>query len=151
MIPGLKPVSSWYERTSILLTLTLNVHWCICRLFKWGAATLLELSSEFNISDPLIPNWQSIVQRLTPGPVDANGSYMVNSNTPFNVAHRHFSHLFHIYPLHLVTMGSNPHDDAVRTQMATAAPTFVFPLPFCPCFLIVRVQARSFAPKIVAK
>jgi hypothetical protein len=89
----------------------------IHRLFKWGAATLLELSSEFGIDDPLIPTWKLIVQSLTPGPIDGDGSYMVNSNTPFSVPHRHFSHLFHIYPLHVVAMGSNPQDDAVRKQM----------------------------------
>ena len=84
-------------------------------LFKWGAATLLELSSEFGIDDPLVPDWKSIIQSLTPGPVDADGSYMVNSNTPFSVSHRHFSHLFHIYPLHVVVMGASAHDDALIT------------------------------------
>jgi hypothetical protein len=40
---------------------------------------------------------------------------MVNSNTPFSVSHRHFSHLFHIYPLHVVVMGASAHDDALIT------------------------------------
>ena len=49
-----------------------------------------------------------MVNRLTPGPIDPGsvgkgGGYMVDSKTPFLVLHRHFSHAFHIYPLHLVT------------------------------------------------
>ena len=40
-------------------------------------------------------------ENLTPNPVDENG-YMVGSDQPFAVSHRHFSHLFSIYPLHLV-------------------------------------------------
>ena len=82
-------------------------------LFKWGASTLLELSSEFNIVDKLIPEWQIIVKTLTPGPIDSDGSYMVNSNTPFSVPHRHFSHLFHIYPLHLTTYDGSDADRAL--------------------------------------
>jgi alpha-L-fucosidase 2 len=76
-------------------------------LFRWGAATLLELASEFDIADPLVPEWTAIVGTLTPGPIDSGGSYMVNSMTPFNVAHRHFSHLFHIYPLHVLAYGDS--------------------------------------------
>jgi len=38
---------------------------------------------------------------LTPNPVDENG-YMVGSDQPFAVSHRHYSHLFSVYPLHLV-------------------------------------------------
>jgi hypothetical protein len=38
---------------------------------------------------------------LTPNPVGADG-YMVGAGQPFDESHRHFSHLFAIYPLHLV-------------------------------------------------
>ena len=84
-------------------------------LFKWGAATLLELNAEFGMNDVLVPEWQAIVEKLTPGPIDNGGSYMVNANTPFNVSHRHFSHLFHINPLHVVTHG----DDAAANTLIT--------------------------------
>ena len=69
-------------------------------LFKWGAITLLRLASELRISDPLIPRWRDVVARLAPFPVNEHG-YMVDSMNGFNVPHRHFSHLFAIYPLHL--------------------------------------------------
>ena len=85
-------------------------------LFKWGAITLLELASEFAITDPLVPEWRAIVETLTPGPIDDDGSYMVNSNTVFSVAHRHFSHLFHIYPLHVLTPGTSAAGNTLITK-----------------------------------
>jgi alpha-L-fucosidase 2 len=70
-------------------------------LLRWGLNTLLACNERFNLNDPLVAKWQNTLKNLTPNPVDANG-YMVGSDTPFAVSHRHFSHLFSIYPLHLV-------------------------------------------------
>ncbi len=69
-------------------------------LFKWGALTLLQLASQLDIHDPLIPRWRDVVNRLAPFPTNEHG-YMVDSVNGFNIPHRHFSHLFSIYPLHL--------------------------------------------------
>jgi alpha-L-fucosidase 2 len=75
-------------------------------LFKWGCVTLLKLSAQLGIADPLVPRWRDVISRLAPFPVNEFG-YMVDSVNGFNVAHRHFSHLFAIYPLHL----TNWHDE----------------------------------------
>lgn len=71
-------------------------------LFEWGLQTLIEVATRLSIDDPLLPQWQDEIARLTPGPIQPGHGYMVDSATPFAVLHRHFSHAFHIYPLHLV-------------------------------------------------
>ena len=70
-------------------------------LLRWGLNTLLAINERFNLNDPLAEKWRDTLKNLTPNPVDENG-YMVGADQPFAVSHRHFSHLFSIYPLHLV-------------------------------------------------
>ncbi|HXE42378.1 MAG TPA: hypothetical protein VN516_05070, partial [Candidatus Baltobacteraceae bacterium] len=70
-------------------------------LLRWGLNTLLACNEKFNFHDPLAAKWQDTLKNLAPNPVDENG-YMVGSDTPFAASHRHYSHLFSIYPLHLV-------------------------------------------------
>lgn len=70
-------------------------------LLRWGLNTLLAINDRFNLADPLAGKWRDTLKNLTPNPVDENG-YMVGSDQPFAVSHRHFSHLFSVYPLHLV-------------------------------------------------
>ncbi len=70
-------------------------------LLRWGLNTLLAINGRFNLNDPLEEKWRDTLKNLTPNPVDENG-YRVGADQPFAVSHRHFSHLFSIYPLHLV-------------------------------------------------
>jgi alpha-L-fucosidase 2 len=71
-------------------------------LFKWGAQTLLRITAQLAIEDPLIPRWNDVLVRLAPFPTNEYG-YMVDSVNGFDIGHRHFSHLFSIFPLHLTT------------------------------------------------
>jgi len=70
-------------------------------LLRWGLNTLLAVNERFHLNDPLAQKWRDTLAQLTPNPVDADG-YMVGGGQPFDESHRHFSHLFSIYPLHLV-------------------------------------------------
>lgn len=67
-------------------------------LLRWGAAELLILAAALNISEPLAANYSAVVARLAPLPVDGNG-IMVAENVSFSIPHRHWSHLFAIWPL----------------------------------------------------
>jgi alpha-L-fucosidase 2 len=67
-------------------------------LFRWGAAELLALAAELRIDEPLAANYSDVGARLAPLPVDAHG-IMVASNVSFTIPHRHWSHLFAIWPL----------------------------------------------------
>jgi alpha-L-fucosidase 2 len=72
-------------------------------LLRWGCRTLLDSAKRLDISDPLVPKWQQVLDKLTPFPSDANG-YMVGAGVPFAQSHRHYSHLMMIYPLYLVNV-----------------------------------------------
>ena len=70
-------------------------------LLRWGTETLLWIHERLTLKDPLAPTWQDILDNLTDFPTNENG-YMVGKNTPFSRSHRHYSHLFMCYPLHIV-------------------------------------------------
>lgn len=67
-------------------------------LLRWGAAELLALSAELRIDEPLAANYSAVGARLTPLPVDTYG-IMIAANVSFAIPHRHWSHLFAIWPL----------------------------------------------------
>lgn len=70
-------------------------------LLRWGCQTLLWTVDRLKIKDPLAPKWKDIMENLTDYPVDENG-YMIGKGVPYKNSHRHYSHLFMVYPLHIV-------------------------------------------------
>ena len=64
--------------------------------------TLLDLNDRFAKADPQAPVWASTLARLTPFPTSPSHGYNVSLGVGFNTPHRHFSHLFAMYPLHLL-------------------------------------------------
>lgn len=71
-------------------------------LFSWGTRTLLELAAKYSITnDDLLPYYQFVQTNLTPYPRDPMHGYNVSLGVGFDIPHRHFSHLFAMYPLHL--------------------------------------------------
>jgi hypothetical protein len=71
-------------------------------LLRWGLNTLLAVNDRFALNDPLVPKWRETLAKLTPNPVDEKTGLMVGAGQPFEESHRHYSHLFSIYPLHLL-------------------------------------------------
>jgi hypothetical protein len=71
-------------------------------LIRWGAKTLIDSAKLLRIDDPLIPEWQKLLDTLTPYPVDANG-FMIGAGVPFAKSHRHYSHMLMVYPLYEIT------------------------------------------------
>ena len=70
-------------------------------LLRWGCEALIETCARLAIDDPLIPEWKMILERLVDYPRDENG-YRIGEDIPVIASHRHSSHIFNIYPLHLV-------------------------------------------------
>jgi alpha-L-fucosidase 2 len=70
-------------------------------LLRWGLNTLLAVNERLKLNDPLAAKWRDTLANLTPNPIGPDG-YMVGAGQPFDESHRHYSHLFSIYPLHLV-------------------------------------------------
>ena len=71
-------------------------------LLRWGLQTLLAANDRLGLHDPLAATWRDTLAKLPPFPVDPATGYMIGAGVPFAKSHRHFSHLFMIYPLHLV-------------------------------------------------
>ncbi|XP_065835592.1 uncharacterized protein [Oscarella lobularis] len=71
-------------------------------LYRWGLQTVIHLAKDIlNNNDPRVSVWQDVLNRLTSYPVDQNG-FMIADGVSFNISHRHFSHLFMIWPLNLI-------------------------------------------------
>ncbi|MDF7799313.1 hypothetical protein P4C99_07540 [Pontiellaceae bacterium B1224] len=81
-------------------------------LLRWGCETLIEICGVLGIDDPLIPEWQNILDHLTPYPVDETG-FMIGKNMPYARSHRHYSHLMMLYPLGMMDL-----DDPAQRELA---------------------------------
>lgn len=68
-------------------------------LARWGFKTLIEAAERLKISDPLLPLWKDFLQNLAPYPIDERG-LKIGQNLSFDRPHRHYSHLFAIFPLY---------------------------------------------------
>ena len=80
-------------------------------LLRWGCQTLLDLDARFQIREPQAAVWREALQQLVPYPQGPDG-YMIGRGVPFDVSHRHFSHLLMIYPLKMV-VGETPAERAL--------------------------------------
>ena len=79
---------------------------------RQGLTTLLEIDSICGIHDPMVPKWQDFLSRLIDFPYSPETGFKVSQTTEFlNTSHRHYSHLFMIYPYHLLSW-----DDAYQRQ-----------------------------------
>jgi hypothetical protein len=68
---------------------------------RWGMKTLLELGQNDRSEQAYLNKIREIEENLIDYPQDMNG-YMISSHLPYNISHRHYSHLMMIYPYYLV-------------------------------------------------
>ena len=81
-------------------------------ILRWGLKTLLAINDTFQLKDSKQLDWKDFLDNLADYPVD-NLGYKVSSTVSFTAnTHRHYSHLFMIYPFHLVDW-ENPSDYTV--------------------------------------
>ncbi|MDF7823548.1 hypothetical protein P4B35_05945 [Pontiellaceae bacterium B12227] len=83
-------------------------------LMRWSCQMLLDLNTEFELSDPLAGEWQDIVDNLVEFQTDENG-LRIGKDIPFSKPHRHYSHLLGFYPLAVIT----PEDEADAKMLRT--------------------------------
>lgn len=72
-------------------------------LLRWALDTLIRLSDKVSVSDAYLEKLKKALTELAPLPIDENG-IMVADGLPFEVSHRHYSHLLAFYPLHQLDM-----------------------------------------------
>jgi hypothetical protein len=77
-----------------------DAHYSLSGLM-WGLNTLIQTNETLKLNDPEEAKWNSVLQLLAPLPTDKNG-YMIGKDVPFALSHRHYAHLFAIYPYRLL-------------------------------------------------
>jgi alpha-L-rhamnosidase len=84
--------------------------------FRWGCQTLIEMSRLMGVNDPLLPEWKMILADLTDYPMDKNG-YMVAADIPFEITHRHWSHLQMVFPLYILNWDQEGKRDLISNSI----------------------------------
>ena len=86
-------------------------------ILRWGLKTLMAVNDTFHLNDSKRADWQDFSDNLIDFPVDKLG-YMVSSDTSFTMStHRHYSHLFMIYPFHQVSWDNPAQAAIMNTSM----------------------------------
>ena len=83
-------------------------------LFRWGCQTLLSICEHLKLQDELMPRWREVLENLTDRPADGY-VLRIGRDFAYEMSHRHFSHLFAFYPLHLLNP-SNPEERKMMEQ-----------------------------------
>jgi len=79
---------------------------------RQGLATLLRIDAECGINDPMRGQWQDFLDNLVDFPYSEQTGFKVSDTLEFlNTSHRHYSHLFMIYPYYMLSW-DNPADRA---------------------------------------
>jgi hypothetical protein len=76
-------------------------------LASWGYHTLIDCVERLKIKEPLLAVWKDRLNNLADINTNENG-IMVGKNLPFTKPHRHYSHLFTIFPLYDRTIDNRP-------------------------------------------
>jgi len=76
-------------------------------LASWGFKTLIAIANQLKIKDSLLPVWQDRLNKLADYNTNEDG-IMVGKDKPFAKPHRHYSHLFAIFPLYDMNLDNAP-------------------------------------------
>lgn len=68
--------------------------------FRWLCKTILAATKRLGLDDPINRECRDVLDTLAPYPIDPESGVMVGKAMPFAKSHRHWSHLFMIYPFH---------------------------------------------------
>lgn len=81
-------------------------------ILKWMMTAMIYANERLNLNDPLIPEVKTVLENLVSYPVDAEQGFMVGKDQRFAYSHRHWSHLFMIYPFYEYT-----YDDPAQGEL----------------------------------
>ncbi len=84
---------------------------------RWGLSTLIEIDEKYGLNDPMLPKWKDFLAKMPSFRYDERTGFKVSDKFEFaDTTHRHWSHLFMIYPYHLLDW-NNP-SDALRMNLS---------------------------------
>ena len=83
-------------------------------LYRWGLATAIDLADTYGLTSPHLQAWKDTLAHIAWFGVDAaTDTFEIYDGVPYNTPHRHYSHLFMIWPLRLLDVSNS-------SQYATA-------------------------------
>lgn len=83
---------------------------------RWGCQTLLEINRRLGLKDTQQNEWRKVMKQLIPYPTDNNG-FMASAHQPAPLGHRHWCHLFQIYPYYLVNVEQPENQDVIMRSL----------------------------------
>ncbi|WP_147243709.1 glycosyl hydrolase family 95 catalytic domain-containing protein [Pedobacter miscanthi] len=84
---------------------------------RWLANTLIIADDRLKLNDPIVKDCRQTLDRLTPYEIEDKTGFMVGKNMPFVKSHRHWSHLFMIYPFHEYTWNNPTHAPLIKKSL----------------------------------
>lgn len=91
-------------------------------LFRWGVGVLLHLAATDMPSlksEPAYAQWQIVAKDLTAFPTEPGQGLLIGQGVPLSHGHRHWSHLFSIFPTTLL----NPGPSSLPANITPVAPS----------------------------
>ena len=85
---------------------------------RWGLQTLLDINEEYRLNDPKEEKWRDFLEHLVDFPYDEKRGYKVSDAFNFDKTnHRHYSHLFMLYPYHIVHWGQKENREKIQLSV----------------------------------
>ncbi|MCE5185931.1 MAG: glycoside hydrolase family 88 protein [Planctomycetaceae bacterium] len=81
-------------------------------IFKWMMGAMVYANDRLKLNDPAIAEVKTVLTSLAAYPVDPRQGFMVGAEQPFAYSHRHWSHMFMVYPFYEYT-----YDDAAQGEL----------------------------------
>lgn len=81
-------------------------------ILKWMMRAMIYADDRLKLNDPLTPQVKTVLAQLTDYPLHPKEGFMVGADQPFAYSHRHWSHLFMIYPFYEYT-----YDDPAQGEL----------------------------------
>ncbi len=84
---------------------------------RWGLQTLIALDEKYSLHDPMRKSWEDFLDHLAPFGYSPETGFKISDEHEFiDTTHRHYSHLFMIYPYRFLDW-DNP-EDAAKMQLS---------------------------------
>jgi alpha-L-fucosidase 2 len=87
-------------------------------LYRWGLALAIDLAQQYNLSSPHLEAWKNTLNNIISFSIDpVTDTFEVYAGVPYNQPHRHFSHLFMIFPLRLIDVSNSSQYQTARNSV----------------------------------
>jgi hypothetical protein len=117
-------------------------------LFRWGLALAAELAARYSLESPYLSSWADTLNNMTFFPIDGpTQTLSIYAGVPYDQPHRHFSHLFSIWPLHLLDVSNatlyNVARNSINLWLATPEEDSMFYRPAASAMNVVLGQSAA--------